>query len=249
MFGMNLKQLRDSLGLHRKRYGWARGDLARARADARAGGQGRTQGVVTAAEAEQIHLFEEKVQHELMLINRRKKQIAAATPSAVVGRPHEAFVISVPNQSARAVSVPRLIVLHTTESSQAAGVADLRAIGAWFSNPRAQASSHVCVDGDGNSAQFVPDARKAWAQAAYNSVALSIEQIGRASQAEFPEAQLEKTAQYVAYWSRKYGIPIVRSTSHGVCQHADLGAAGGGHHDCGSKYPFAKVLALARTMV
>jgi hypothetical protein len=33
---------------------------------------------------------------------------------------------------------------------------------------------------------------------------------------------------------------------HGVCQHVDLGAAGGGHHDCGSAYPFEAVLAMAR---
>jgi N-acetyl-anhydromuramyl-L-alanine amidase AmpD len=244
---LNLKDLKESLGLHRKRYSTARGVLASRREDALAGGGGRTKGVITAKEAAEIHEAEARVQKELASIERRKKQIAAASP-AQTSRPHESFVLSVPNQSARAVRTPTLIVLHTTESSQAAGVADLRAIGAWFSNPRAQASSHVCVDGDGNSAQFVADARKAWAQASYNSIALSIEQIGRASQGEFPDAQLHKTAQYIAYWSRKYGIPIRKSTSHGVCQHKDLGVAGGGHVDCGPKYPFDKVLALARTM-
>jgi hypothetical protein len=33
-----------------------------------------------------------------------------------------------------------------------------------------------------------------------------------------------------------------------VCQHSDLGAAGGGHHDCGPGYPFDRVLAMARDL-
>lgn len=237
---MTLKELRDSLRLHRKRYGTARGVAASRRKRAREGS-----GVITHDEAAWIHDADAKVAYELGLINRRKKQIASRTVS---GRPAESFVMNVRNQSARSSGIS-LIVLHSTESSNAPGVSDLRAIGAWFDNPSAQASSHVCVDGDGNSCQYVPDARKAWAQAAFNSAALSVEQIGRAAQGSWPEAQLVKTAQYIAYWSRKYDIPIRRSTSHGVCQHSDLGAAGGGHHDCGGSYPFERVLAMARDML
>jgi N-acetyl-anhydromuramyl-L-alanine amidase AmpD len=245
---MNLKWLRESLGLHRKRYSNARGELARERKEARAGGSGRTPGLVTAEEAARIHEDEARVQKELALINRRKKQIAAASPDRVSGRPREAFRLTVPNCSSRGGVRPRIIVLHTTESSNQAGTGDLRAIGAWFSNPKAQSSSHVGVDAEGNSCQYVPDHLKAWTQASYNPQALSIEQIGRAAQQDWTDAQLRKTAQYIAYWSAKYGIPIRKSTVHGVCEHVHLGAAGGGHHDCGAKYPFDKVLALARSM-
>ena len=83
----------------------------------------------------------------------------------------------------------------------------------------------------------------------YNSKALGIEQIGYATQTSWPDAQLRTVAQYVAYWSQKYDIPLVQSTTRGVCQHKDLGAAGGGHTDCGPSYPFDRVLKMAREML
>ena len=93
---------------------------------------------------------------------------------------------------------------------------------------------------------MVPDEAKAWTQAAFNSVALSIEQIGFASQTTWPDEQLRNTASWVAHWAKRWDIPLVRSTTLGVCEHVDLGAAGGGHHDCGGAYPFDRVIALAR---
>jgi NAD kinase len=39
-------------------------------------------------------------------------------------------------------------------------------------------SAHVCTDGDGNSARYVPDAAKAWHCAGFNSQSLGVEQIG-----------------------------------------------------------------------
>lgn len=174
----------------------------------------------------------------------RERQIAEKQKGRV-RRPHERIVANVSNQSARGAK-PSLIVLHSTESHNRIGVSDLQANVSWFDNPSSQASSHVIVDGEGISARCVPDARKAWTQSAFNSVALSVEQIGFAAQAQWPDAQLRKTAQYVAYWSSKYGIPLERSTVRGVCEHSSLGAAGGGHHDCGQNYPFDRVLTMAR---
>jgi peptidoglycan hydrolase-like protein with peptidoglycan-binding domain len=150
------------------------------------------------------------------------------------------------NQSSRNGIRPRVIVLHTTESHNSAGAGDLLALADWFDNPNAQASSHIGNDAEGNDIRMVPDERKAWTQAAFNSLALSIEQVGQADQGSWPVPQLDNTAKWVAHWSRKYGIPLTHSTSNGVCQHSDLGAAGGGHHDCGPDYPFATVLQLAR---
>ena len=118
----------------------------------------------------------------------------------------------------------------------------------FFDNPRSQVSSHVANDAEGNDARIVPDEAKAFTQAAFNSISLSIEQIGFASQKEFPQAQLENTARWIAHWSRKWNIPITHSTTNGVCQHKDLGRAGGGHVDCGPNYPLDKVLSMARSM-
>jgi N-acetyl-anhydromuramyl-L-alanine amidase AmpD len=174
-----------------------------------------------------------------------------------VRRPYEVVHMNVRNQSSRSGPI-RAIVLHDTESKDYPGASDLRAIGNWFDNPQAAASAHVCVDGEGHSAQYVPDARKAWHCASYNSATLGIEQIGYATftQAVWSRnhrAQLRKVAQYIAYWSKKYDIPIRKGrgvngviTKKGIVTHRSLGAAGGGHHDPGLGYPQRAVFALAR---
>lgn len=160
-------------------------------------------------------------------------------------------------QSSRNGARPRLIVLHDTESHDYRGITDIKGIGNFFNNPRTNASSHVCVDGDGHSGQFVPDEHKAWHCMGYNSVSLGIEQIGLASFGKKTwlgrRAQLRKTAQYIAYWSKKYDIPIRRGIvsngriiRSGVVTHAQLGSIGGGHHDPGRWYPTALVRGLAR---
>jgi len=177
-----------------------------------------------------------------------------------VRRPYEQLVLNVRNKSSRNGNRPSLIVLHDTESHDIQGLADLKAIGAWFDNPTSQASAHVCVDGEGISAQYVPDGAKAWSCREFNSVSLNIEQIGFATftQAMWnrnDRAQLLKVAKYIAYWSKTYGIPIQRGavstvtgnvTKPGVVTHAQLGLIGGGHHDPGPNYPFSAVLLAAR---
>lgn len=188
-------------------------------------------------------LREVQADEALKMIQRREQQLDA---KGKVRRPLERVKMSVACQSSRNGVKPRLIVLHDTEGGNVPGIQDLQSLGAYFNRPQTQASSHVGVDAEGNSAQYVPDAAKAWTQASFNPKSLSVEQIGFASQKAWPLPQLQKTAKYVAYWSKKYDIPIVHSTEHGVCEHKDLGAAGGGHVDCGPNYPFAHVLELAR---
>jgi hypothetical protein len=175
--------------------------------------------------------------------------MSRATPNVVIER-------SVRNQSSRSLA-PTLIVIHDTESHERPGNADLAAIGDWFDNPAAQASAHVCTDGDGNSARYVPDASKAWACVEYNSASLNIEQIGFASD---PRAswlkrrnEIKETARWVAQWSKTHGIPIRRARvsdgrvlRSGVATHNQLGQPGGGHHDPGGHYPLRIMLAYAR---
>jgi N-acetyl-anhydromuramyl-L-alanine amidase AmpD len=159
------------------------------------------------------------------------------------------IVANVRNQSSRNGRKPRVIVLHTTEGHNRPGLSDLQGLVNFFDNPASQVSSHVANDAEGNDARMVPDDRKAFTQAQFNSIALSIEQIGFAAQAgSMTEKQLANTAAWIAHWSRKHGIPIRHSTTNGVCQHRDLGAAGGGHVDCGPNYPFNKVLSMAKEL-
>jgi N-acetylmuramoyl-L-alanine amidase-like protein len=190
---------------------------------------------------EEVARGKEARDYERRLKARFKKMQHGADP-----RPE--ITASVVNQSSRNGVKPKIIVLHTTEGHNRPGLSDLRGLVSFFDNAANQVSSHVANDAEGNDARIVPDERKAFTQAAFNSVSLSIEQIGLASQSEFPAAQLRNTAQWIAHWSKKFGIPITHSTTHGICQHKDLGIRGGGHHDCGPNYPLAKVLSMARSM-
>lgn len=164
-----------------------------------------------------------------------------------------------PNQSDRSGPglAPSLIVIHSTESHDVPkSAADLEAVANWFANPAAQASSHVIVDADGNSARCVGDTKKAWTCVNFNSVSLNIEQIGFASFGRLMWRsrwrEVRESARWIARWSKRHGIPIrsaqvsgasvIRS---GVTTHAALGVEGGGHHDPGP-YPMRRLLILAR---
>lgn len=161
-----------------------------------------------------------------------------------------------PHQSERS-GRPNLIVIHSTESHDTPKSAkDLKGLGSWFQNPNSKVSSHVGVDDDGNSARFVPDERKAWTCATFNSASLNVEMIGFAS---FGKAkwrrrwrQLRETARWIARWSKQEDIPIRRGkvsgpfvTRSGVITHSELGFYGGNHSDPGP-FPMKRVLVLAR---
>jgi N-acetyl-anhydromuramyl-L-alanine amidase AmpD len=80
-----------------------------------------------------------------------------------------------------------------------------------------------------------------------NSTHIGIEQIGFASFSlktwYLRRRQLKKVAKLIAWISVKHGIPIVRSTGHGISLHSDWEA--GGHHDPGKNYPVGRVLKWA----
>jgi len=166
--------------------------------------------------------------------------------------PHVVLRKIVRNQSERTTS-PALIVLHATEGHNRPGIADLQSLGEWFDDPKAQASSHVATDAEGYSARYVDDERKAWHVAAYNSLALGIEQVGVSAEGGWTRAQYRETARWIAYWSVKHGIPVRKGavkdgyvTRSGVVRHSDLGVLGGNHDDPGAKYNVHLALALAR---
>jgi N-acetyl-anhydromuramyl-L-alanine amidase AmpD len=160
---------------------------------------------------------------------------------------------SSPNKSARTTGIS-LIVLHSTESDNIPdSSSDLAGVASWFSNPSAQVSAHVITDADGHSARCVSDGDKAWHCAAYNSPALGIEQIGRASQTHWDRDEWLETCRWIAQWSHEHDIPIRRAITmggrvirSGVTTHKKLGSLGGSHTDPGSSYPMGKVLKQAR---
>jgi hypothetical protein len=168
--------------------------------------------------------------------------------------PHVVYSKRSPNQSSRNGVRPSIIVLHSTESDNVHGTdRDLQNVCDFLCRPATQASSNVIVDSDGHSARLVADEAKAWAQAAYNPYALSIEQIGRAASEHWTRDEIRETARWIARWSKKYAIPIQVGavwsgsvTRPGVVTHKMLGQLGGGHVDPGAAYPIDLALALAR---
>jgi hypothetical protein len=158
-----------------------------------------------------------------------------------------------PNYSSRGGAGVRLIVIHTAE-----GARTIESLGSWFQNPTAGCSSQTGADDKANTVgEYVSRSNKAWTQANYNPVATSIELCGFAAWStgewDAHPNMLDNCAKWVAEEAAHFGIPITKLTDsqaqgsgRGVCQHADLGAGGGGHWDCGSGFPIDRVLDMAR---
>ena len=153
------------------------------------------------------------------------------------------------------------VAVHSTESTDIPGsTVDLGAIRAWFDNPDSQASSHIGIDGDGNTELWVHSHHKAWTIGAANSWTVNIEFIARAAQgpALWEDAQIRQGARWAAYWALRYGIPAQKAncrninglcvcTRKGVIRHSDVTAAGfGTHTDPGPNWPMDDFLRYMR---
>ena len=157
-----------------------------------------------------------------------------------------------PNYSSRGGTAVRLVVLHTAEGSRT-----YQSLGSYFQNPASGVSSHVGIDDTpGTVGEYVQPGNKAWTQGNANPYSVAAELCAFAAWS-LPEWQghgtmLQNTAQWVAEECARFGIPLRKLTASqaqggqaGVCQHADLGASGGGHWDCGPGFPMDDVLAMA----
>jgi hypothetical protein len=156
-----------------------------------------------------------------------------------------------PNYSARGSGV-RLAVLHTAE-----GATSYQSLGAFFQNPSSGVSSHVGIDDTpGTVGEYVYPDYKAWTQANANPYSIAAELCAFAAWdlAEWhrhPD-MLANAAAWVAEECARFGLPLRALTAAqaqggeaGVCQHVDLGSAGGNHWDCGPGFPMGEVLAMA----
>ncbi len=132
-----------------------------------------------------------------------------------------------PNRSSRHGGRVSLIVVHDTEGGYEGSIE-------WLCNPAAQASAHIVLREDGGEAtQLVPWDEKAWSCVAFNSVSENLELAGFAAR-WYGLRELQVAARIVAFRLRKRGLPARWATGGrglGFCRHADLGVAGGGHHD------------------
>jgi hypothetical protein len=153
-----------------------------------------------------------------------------------------------PNYSGRGGSGVRLIVLHTAEGSRT-----IESLGSFFSNPSSGVSSHAGADDQpGIIGEYVDRGNKAWTAANANPYSVQIELCAFAawSPAEWAAhpIMLDNTAKWIAEEAHAFNIPIVRTTDpngRGGIMHVDLGAAGGGHWDCGPNFPMDDVIDMA----
>jgi hypothetical protein len=161
--------------------------------------------------------------------------------------------IGSPNYSSRGGAAVRLVVLHTAE-----GARTYQSLGSFFSSSSSAVSSHVGIDDTPNTVgEYVKPPDKAWTCAQYNPVAIQAELCAFAhwTLADWHNhpTMLDNTAAWIAEECARYGLPLRKLTAseaqgggRGICQHVDLGAGGGGHHDCGQFFPIDDVIRMAQ---
>ena len=123
-----------------------------------------------------------------------------------------------------AMGLVRLGVVHVMQGT-------LAGTDSWFMNPSAQVSAHFGIGKNGEVHQYVDTGIVAWAEAAYNGEAISIEHEGNSGDSLTP-AQITADRALVRWLEQTAGIPLVMSTTNGWCGHGQLGVAGGNHPDC-----------------
>lgn len=148
---------------------------------------------------------------------------------------------------------PERIVLHDTESHDAAGIRDLEGIATYWHGVPWGPGAHRIVDRDGNVALCAPDAKIAYHVENHNAGSLGLEIVGFASFLPsvwlLRKTQLEIVARQVAWWSAAYAIPLRLDVDQGVSTHAMQSRAyRGTHTDPGSAFPLDRVLARAREL-
>jgi hypothetical protein len=134
----------------------------------------------------------------------------------------------------------RLFVLHIQEGTEAG-------TDAWFHNSAAQVSSNFGNPLTGRPDQWVDTDDRAWAQMAYNDVAISVENEGDSGDS-LNANQLENAAQILAWAHTTHGTKLQVTDDpdgEGVIGHGQLGVAGGDHPDC----PGAPILAQRQQIV
>lgn len=100
---------------------------------------------------------------------------------------------------------PRLVIIHTIEGS-------LSGADSWFRNPSSRVSAHFGVGKDGSIIQWVDTNSRAWANASANSIAISIENEGKGSEA-FTKEQIEANAAIYAWAHKVHGVPLAYAKS------------------------------------
>lgn len=136
--------------------------------------------------------------------SKQKKGIIVARYPKAVWKPIKA------NYTAR-VTLKNCVILHTSAS---AGATSLYG---WFSNPRANASSHFHVANDGTVEQYVDTAHMSWANKNGNSRSVTIETQGDGTK-PWTAKQRQALIELVRWICKTHGIPVRQMESSSSSQ-------------------------------
>lgn len=147
---------------------------------------------------------------------------------------------------------PKRIIIHSTESLNRPGMVDVLAIPAFWQRQGKGYNAHLIIDGEGLTVKGAYDKQVCWAVAGGNTGSLHIELIGSASftalQWKKCDVGLKQAAKWCAYWCETHNIPILLSTSRGICTHGMMSAAYGisDHTDPGKNFPLKEFIRRVR---
>jgi N-acetyl-anhydromuramyl-L-alanine amidase AmpD len=165
------------------------------------------------------------------------------------------------NYTKRPTVSPRrieLVVLHSTENQERAGIAGT--VAAWFASGQVEASAHYVVDADA-VIQCVQEKDIAWAAPGANQGGVHVELAGKASQTSeqwldgYSMAVLELAAALVADICRRNNLPATPIGSagllmgaRGITTHAAVSVAfkKSDHTDPGEGFPLNTFVEMVR---
>ena len=153
------------------------------------------------------------------------------------------------------MSLPGCSSCTTPSARTGPGWSDVDGITGYFARASTNASSNYVVDNEGHCNYIVPESGKAWTQAGFNPVSISVEQINTGREPTYAgTAGLAQTARIARDASKRWGIPLRRGrvsgcsvVTSGIVAHKDLGACGGGHFDI-SPYSVDQVIKAAKAL-
>lgn len=154
------------------------------------------------------------------------------------------------SRNGHGIHTPTRIALHSTETGDSDSI--ISNIMSFWKNDGKGLGTQLIVDKKGRFGRYVWDKNIAWGISGANTGTLHLEIVGRASFTRFQWflrlKQLWAVADAIAYWSKKWDIPIRVDLGHGVFTHAMASEAFGvsDHWDPGPGFPLGFVLRLAR---
>lgn len=147
---------------------------------------------------------------------------------------------------------PIRVVIHDTESHDTAGIKDLQGIAEFWRRQGKGYGAHIGIDADGNSALYVDADEIAWHTGGRNTASLGAELIGFARFTRLRwfgrPAQLHKLARWLAYWNKKWGVPLEIHVERGISTHKMQSDAfhTSTHQDPGEGFPLRMIVWLAK---